>query len=58
MTIRQRVFSWVGAFAVFVGFIMLFESILLPFLVGLAVAYFLDPICDWLESAVAGAGFL
>ena len=30
---------------------MLFESILLPFLVGLAVAYFLDPICDWLESA-------
>ena len=51
MTICQRVFSWIGAFAVFVGFVMLFESILLPFLVGLAVAYFLDPICDRLESA-------
>ena len=51
MTLRQRVFSWIGAFAVFVGFVMLFESILLPFLVGLAVAYFLDPICDRLESA-------
>ncbi len=51
MTTRQRIFSWIGAFAVFVGFVMLFESILLPFLVGLAVAYFLDPICDRLESA-------
>ena len=28
----------------------LFESILLPFLVGLAVAYFLDPVCDRLEQ--------
>ena len=51
MTTRQHVFSWIGALAVFVGFVMLFESILLPFLVGLAVAYFLDPICDRLESA-------
>lgn len=51
MTTRQRVLSWIAAFAVFVGFVMLFESILLPFLVGLAVAYFLDPVCDRLESA-------
>ena len=51
MTTRQRLLSWIGAFAAFVGFVMLFESILLPFLVGLAVAYFLDPICDRLESA-------
>ena len=51
MKLRQRVFFWIGAFAVFVGFVMLFEPILLPFLVGFAVAYFLDPICDRLESA-------
>ena len=49
MTTRQRVLYWFAAFAVFVAFVLLFESILLPFLVGLAVAYFLDPICDRLE---------
>lgn len=51
MTTQQRTLSWLAAFIVFVGFVLLFESILLPFLVGLAVAYFLDPVCDRLESA-------
>ena len=51
MTTRQRALSWIAAFAFFVAFVLLFESILLPFLVGLAVAYFLDPVCDRLESA-------
>ena len=50
MTKSQRVLAWVVAFAVFVAFVMMFESILLPFLVGLAVAYFLDPVCDRLEA--------
>ena len=50
MTTRQRALSWIGAFALFIGFVLLFESILLPFLVGLAVAYFLDPVCDRLEA--------
>lgn len=51
MTTRQRTLSWIAAFVFFVAFVLLFESILLPFLVGLAVAYFLDPVCDRLESA-------
>ena len=42
--------SWIAAFAVFICAVLLFESILLPFLVGLAVAYFLDPVCDRLEQ--------
>jgi predicted PurR-regulated permease PerM len=50
MTTRQRALSWIGAFALFIGFVLLFESILLPFLLGFAVAYFLDPVCDRLEG--------
>lgn len=50
MTTRQRALSWIAAFVLFIGFVLLFESILLPFLVGLAVAYFLDPVCDRLEA--------
>ena len=50
MTTTQRSLSWIAAFAVFICAVLLFESILLPFLVGLAVAYFLDPVCDRLEQ--------
>jgi len=50
MTTTQRSLSWIAAFAVFIAAVLLFESILLPFLVGFAVAYFLDPLCDRLES--------
>lgn len=50
MTTQQRTLSWVGAFAAFLALVYLFEAVLLPFLVGLAVAYLLDPICDRLES--------
>ena len=50
MTTPQRSLSWIAAFAVFICAVLLFESILLPFLVGLAVAYFLDPVCDRLEQ--------
>ena len=33
----------------FVAFLAVFSSILLPFLAGMALAYFLDPVADWLE---------
>ncbi|WP_201026359.1 AI-2E family transporter [Paramesorhizobium deserti] len=45
---RQAVF-WLGAMAVFVLFLVVFSSILLPFVAGLALAYFLDPVADRLE---------
>ena len=34
---------WVGAAAVFLLFLWLLNDILLPFVVGIVVAYFLDP---------------
>ena len=45
---RQAVF-WLLAFAFFIGFLYIFRSILLPFVAGMALAYFLDPVADRLE---------
>jgi predicted PurR-regulated permease PerM len=38
-----------SALAIFVIFLTVFSSILLPFVAGMALAYFLDPVADWLE---------
>ncbi|WP_412048614.1 AI-2E family transporter [Hoeflea sp. Naph1] len=46
---RRQVFFWLLALAVFVVFLMVFRSILLPFIAGMALAYFLDPVADWFE---------
>ncbi|MGB8816895.1 MAG: AI-2E family transporter [Rhizobiaceae bacterium] len=45
---RQAIF-WVGTLFVFGGMLWLFSSILLPFIVGMTLAYFLDPVADRLE---------
>ena len=45
---RQAVF-WLLAFVFFIGFLYIFRSILLPFVAGMALAYFLDPVADRLE---------
>jgi predicted PurR-regulated permease PerM len=45
---RQAIF-WLAAAAVFIVFIFVFRTILLPFLAGLALAYFMDPVADFLE---------
>ena len=50
MTIRREAWFWLIGFVVFFGALYLFRSILLPFVAGMAVAYFLDPICDRLET--------
>ena len=50
MTTQQRTLSWIGAFIGFLLLVYLFEGVLLPFLVGLAIAYLLDPVCDRLEA--------
>lgn len=47
--LRRQVFFWVVALAIFIAFLMLFSSILLPFIAGMALAYFLDPVADRLE---------
>jgi predicted PurR-regulated permease PerM len=45
---RQAVF-WFGAFLAFTALLWVFSSILLPFVAGMAIAYFLDPVADRLE---------
>ncbi len=48
-TLRRQIFFWLGAMLVFGAFLYLFRSILLPFLAGFALAYFLDPVADYLQ---------
>jgi predicted PurR-regulated permease PerM len=45
---KQAVFWSIGAL-VLIAFFYIFSSILLPFLAGMAIAYFLDPVADRLE---------
>ncbi len=46
---RRHVFFWLAAAIVLVLFLYLFRDILLPFVAGLALAYFLDPVADRLQ---------
>ncbi|MHB2265695.1 AI-2E family transporter [Aliihoeflea sp. PC F10.4] len=49
MSWRRQVMFWVIAIAGLVLFLFVFSSILLPFLAGMILAYFLDPVADRLE---------
>lgn len=66
-TVRKHAIFWGTAFALLMGFFWLFNDILLPFIAGMALAYFLDPVADVLErwglsrmwsTVVITAGFL
>ena len=50
MSLHRQVLVWSAAFAALVGVMWLLSSILLPFIAGLVLAYFLDPVADALES--------
>ena len=49
MTLHKQVKIWLAVLAVLVIFLWLLGSILLPFIAGLVLAYFLDPVADALE---------
>lgn len=49
MTTSQQLRIWLVTFAAFIVLLVLLRGILLPFVVGMAIAYFLDPVCDMLE---------
>ena len=49
MNAREQILFWSLATASFLLLLILFQGILLPFIVGLAVAYFLDPFVDYFE---------
>ncbi|MBM3618234.1 MAG: AI-2E family transporter, partial [Alphaproteobacteria bacterium] len=45
----KKIWFWLGVGVAFLGFLYLIRTILLPFVLGLLVAYFLDPAARWLE---------
>lgn len=49
MNIRNYTGIWLVAIAALIVLLVLFQNILLPFVAGMAVAYFLDPVADRLE---------
>ena len=50
MTFRQQARFWLVFTIGFFFLVWLFSSILLPFVAGMAIAYFLDPLADKLEA--------
>lgn len=46
---RRQIRFWLIAAALLVAFLYLFSEILLPFVAGMALAYFLDPVADRLQ---------
>ncbi len=44
MTTATKASFWAGTFALFIGFIWIFNNILTPFILGIAIAYLLNPI--------------
>lgn len=51
MSPARRIRFWVGGTIVFFLLLYLLRSILLPFVAGMAVAYFLDPVADRLQRS-------
>jgi predicted PurR-regulated permease PerM len=49
VTAGKQLLIWLVALAVFVLLLVTLRGILLPFVVGMAIAYILDPVCDMLE---------
>jgi predicted PurR-regulated permease PerM len=49
MTLQRQVTIWLLALAVIILVLWVLSPILLPFIAGLALAYFLDPVADMLE---------
>lgn len=50
MSTQRQTLIWIGVVLAFVVALWLLSGILLPFVAGLALAYFLDPLADKLES--------
>jgi predicted PurR-regulated permease PerM len=49
MTLQRQIIFWVVSLIVFVFLLWLLKGILLPFIAGMVLAYFLDPLADVLE---------
>jgi predicted PurR-regulated permease PerM len=49
MTLQKQVSFWIGALVVLILVLWTLQAILLPFIAGFVLAYFLDPVADRLE---------
>jgi predicted PurR-regulated permease PerM len=49
MTVQRQVSFWLVALVTLAFSLWFLQDILLPFLAGFVLAYFLDPVADWLE---------
>ncbi|MBZ9851640.1 AI-2E family transporter [Mesorhizobium sp. CA14] len=47
--LRRQVFFWLATAVLLALFLYVFSGILLPFVAGMVLAYFLDPVADWLQ---------
>lgn len=47
--LRRQVFFWLATAILLALFLYVFSGILLPFVAGMVLAYFLDPVADWLQ---------
>lgn len=56
-SLRGQIYFWMVMLVVFLAFIWMFADILLPFIAGMALAYFLDPVADRLEKMGASRIF-
>lgn len=50
-TAKKQAIFWLITFVIVMLFLYIFRGILLPFVAGMALAYFLDPVADMLERA-------
>jgi predicted PurR-regulated permease PerM len=50
MRLERNVVFWIAAFAAFAGLLWLLSPILLPFVLGMAIAYVLDPLANRLSK--------
>jgi predicted PurR-regulated permease PerM len=63
MAVQRRTLIWVGLLLIFVVLLWLLRSVLLPFALGMAIAFLLDPLVAWLERhgvrrVIASAGII
>ena len=47
---QRQVLVWLGVVVVLALALYVLSPILLPFLMGMVIAYFLDPVADWMEK--------
>jgi predicted PurR-regulated permease PerM len=50
LTIKQHMIFWLAAFSLFLAFVWAFSNVLLPFVLGLAIAYLLNPMVEYLGN--------